>query len=216
MQLPANAFKARAPRRPPADWPVARTRRCLRERAHRLHRVRLAGDRCRARAERPAQRARATAGAGAVSGAGGGAHAVRRCDAASSSISTSAHRPCWSHGGVGRAGGAASLRRRATRPPASAASAARWHVLRAGTRSATTCSSCAQEICVLVQVESALGLENLPAIAATEGVDGVFFGPADLAASLGLLGKHRRPRECRRRSCGASARCAPPERPPAS
>ena len=49
--------------------------------------------------------------------------------------------------------------------------------------------SCAQEICVLVQVESAAGLDNLPAIAATEGVDGVFFGPADLAASLGLLGK---------------------------
>jgi 4-hydroxy-2-oxoheptanedioate aldolase len=48
---------------------------------------------------------------------------------------------------------------------------------------------CAQEICVLVQVESVAGLDNLPAIAATEGVDGVFFGPADLAASLGLLGK---------------------------
>jgi 4-hydroxy-2-oxoheptanedioate aldolase len=48
---------------------------------------------------------------------------------------------------------------------------------------------CAEEICVLVQVESAAGLDNLPAIAATEGVDGVFFGPADLAASLGLLGK---------------------------
>ena len=31
--------------------------------------------------------------------------------------------------------------------------------------------------------------QNLPAIAAVEGVDGVFFGPADLAASMGLLGK---------------------------
>jgi 4-hydroxy-2-oxoheptanedioate aldolase len=46
-----------------------------------------------------------------------------------------------------------------------------------------------QEICVLVQVESAVGLDNLAAIAATAGVDGVFFGPADLAASLGLLGQ---------------------------
>jgi 4-hydroxy-2-oxoheptanedioate aldolase len=45
------------------------------------------------------------------------------------------------------------------------------------------------EMCVLVQVESVKGLENLPAIAAVEGVDGVFFGPADLAASMGLLGK---------------------------
>jgi 4-hydroxy-2-oxoheptanedioate aldolase len=48
---------------------------------------------------------------------------------------------------------------------------------------------CADEICVLVQVESAAGLDSLAAIAATAGVDGVFFGPADLAASLGLLGK---------------------------
>ena len=49
--------------------------------------------------------------------------------------------------------------------------------------------ACGQEICLLVQVESVTGLENLPAIAATEGIDGVFFGPADLAASMGLLGK---------------------------
>jgi len=54
--------------------------------------------------------------------------------------------------------------------------------------------SCEQEICVLVQVESAAGLDNLSAIAATAGVDGVFFGPADLAASMGLLGKTGDPR----------------------
>jgi 4-hydroxy-2-oxoheptanedioate aldolase len=45
------------------------------------------------------------------------------------------------------------------------------------------------ELCVLVQVETVKGLENLPGIASTEGVDGVFFGPADLSASMGLLGK---------------------------
>lgn len=45
------------------------------------------------------------------------------------------------------------------------------------------------EICLLVQVESARGLENLDAIAAVDGVDGVFFGPADLSASLGLRGQ---------------------------
>ncbi len=44
-------------------------------------------------------------------------------------------------------------------------------------------------MCVLVQVESVKGLGNLEAIAAVEGVDGVFFGPADLAASMGLIGK---------------------------
>src|SRR5580698_5776335 len=45
------------------------------------------------------------------------------------------------------------------------------------------------EMCVLVQVESVGALAHLEAIAAVEGVDGVFFGPADLAASMGLLGK---------------------------
>jgi 4-hydroxy-2-oxoheptanedioate aldolase len=45
------------------------------------------------------------------------------------------------------------------------------------------------EMCVVVQIESTNALGNLEAIAAVEGVDGVFFGPADLAASMGLLGK---------------------------
>jgi len=45
------------------------------------------------------------------------------------------------------------------------------------------------EMCVLVQVESVKGLRNLDAIAKVDGVDGVFFGPADLAASMGLLGR---------------------------
>jgi 4-hydroxy-2-oxoheptanedioate aldolase len=48
---------------------------------------------------------------------------------------------------------------------------------------------CATELGVLVQVESMSGLKELPGIAATAGVDGVFFGPADLAASMGLLGR---------------------------
>jgi 4-hydroxy-2-oxoheptanedioate aldolase len=50
-------------------------------------------------------------------------------------------------------------------------------------------NTCEPEICVLVQVESVRGIENLGAIAATPGVDGVFFGPSDLAASMGLLGR---------------------------
>jgi 4-hydroxy-2-oxoheptanedioate aldolase len=45
------------------------------------------------------------------------------------------------------------------------------------------------EVCLLVQVESRSGVANLDAIAATEGVDGVFIGPADLAADMGFLGK---------------------------
>src|SRR5258708_1911097 len=46
-----------------------------------------------------------------------------------------------------------------------------------------------EQMCVLVQVESVAALENLEAIAAVPGVDGVFFGPADLSASMGLIGK---------------------------
>lgn len=46
-----------------------------------------------------------------------------------------------------------------------------------------------EEICVLVQVENQAGLDNLDAIAAVDGIDGVFIGPADLHASLGYTGE---------------------------
>ena len=45
------------------------------------------------------------------------------------------------------------------------------------------------EMCLLVQAETPLAMQNLQAIAATEGVDGVFFGPADLSASMGYRGQ---------------------------
>ena len=48
-------------------------------------------------------------------------------------------------------------------------------------------------ICLLVQIESAKGIDNLDRIARVEGVDGVFLGPADLAASLGHLGDPMHP-----------------------
>jgi 4-hydroxy-2-oxoheptanedioate aldolase len=44
------------------------------------------------------------------------------------------------------------------------------------------------EMCMLVQIETREGLDNLEAIAKTDGIDGVFIGPADLAAGLGHLG----------------------------
>jgi 4-hydroxy-2-oxoheptanedioate aldolase len=47
---------------------------------------------------------------------------------------------------------------------------------------------CENEMCVLVQVETRLGLDNLEKIAAVEGIDGVFIGPGDLAAALGHVG----------------------------
>ena len=50
-----------------------------------------------------------------------------------------------------------------------------------------------EEICVIVQIETQAGLDNLEAIAGVEGVDGVFIGPADLAASLGYPGDTKNP-----------------------
>ena len=50
-----------------------------------------------------------------------------------------------------------------------------------------------QEVCLLVQVESREALQNLDAIAATPGVDGVFIGPADLSASMGHVGNAAHP-----------------------
>jgi 4-hydroxy-2-oxoheptanedioate aldolase len=49
------------------------------------------------------------------------------------------------------------------------------------------------EICVLVQVETRSALDQLEAIAKVDGVDGVFIGPSDLAASLGHLGNPQAP-----------------------
>ena len=46
-----------------------------------------------------------------------------------------------------------------------------------------------EQVCVLLQVESKAGLDALDDILAQEGVDGVFVGPADLAADLGYLGE---------------------------
>jgi 4-hydroxy-2-oxoheptanedioate aldolase len=51
-----------------------------------------------------------------------------------------------------------------------------------------------EEICVLVQVETQPALENIEAICAIDGVDGVFIGPADLHASMGYAGETANPK----------------------
>src|SRR6185503_20293551 len=59
------------------------------------------------------------------------------------------------------------------------------------------------EICVLVQLETRPAVEALEEIASVEGVDAVFIGPSDLAASLGYLGNNAHPevRETIERAC---------------
>jgi 4-hydroxy-2-oxoheptanedioate aldolase len=65
----------------------------------------------------------------------------------------------------------------------SLARAARWNMV------PNYLETAGDQICLLVQVESRRGLDNLDSIAAVPGVDGVFIGPSDLAAALGHLGK---------------------------
>ncbi|MFP3449459.1 aldolase/citrate lyase family protein, partial [Pseudomonas sp. SIMBA_067] len=50
-----------------------------------------------------------------------------------------------------------------------------------------------EQMCLLVQIENREGLANLDAIAAVDGVDGVFIGPADLSASMGHRGNPGHP-----------------------
>ena len=50
-----------------------------------------------------------------------------------------------------------------------------------------------EELCLLVQIETREALGRLEAIAAVDGVDGVFIGPNDLAASLGHVGEMGHP-----------------------
>ena len=49
------------------------------------------------------------------------------------------------------------------------------------------------QMCLLLQVETKKGYENLEEILAVDDVDGIFFGAADLAASYGLLGQPNHP-----------------------
>lgn len=67
------------------------------------------------------------------------------------------------------------------------ARASRWGRYTAYAREAN------DRVCLLVQAESREALANLDAIAAVDGVDGVFIGPADLSASFGHLGNSGHP-----------------------
>lgn len=51
----------------------------------------------------------------------------------------------------------------------------------------------AERITLIVQIESRAALDSIDAIAATDGVDALFIGPGDLAASLGHLGNPTHP-----------------------
>lgn len=50
-----------------------------------------------------------------------------------------------------------------------------------------------RELCLILQIETPLGLKNIEEIAAVDGVTGLFIGPGDLSATLGHLGNPKHP-----------------------
>ncbi len=46
-----------------------------------------------------------------------------------------------------------------------------------------------EETTIIIQLETVSAIEHAEEIAAVNGVDGIFFGPADISADMGLLGK---------------------------
>jgi 4-hydroxy-2-oxoheptanedioate aldolase len=69
----------------------------------------------------------------------------------------------------------------------SLARAARWNAVSGYAGKAN------DEMCIVVQAETVTAIENLEAIAATPGIDGVFIGPSDLSASMGHVGNAGHP-----------------------
>jgi 4-hydroxy-2-oxoheptanedioate aldolase len=63
----------------------------------------------------------------------------------------------------------------------------------AGGRSIGRLSGDVEDPLVIVMVEMASALDDLDAVLAVEGLDGVYVGPGDLSLSLGLTGEDRRP-----------------------
>lgn len=54
-------------------------------------------------------------------------------------------------------------------------------------------NNAADEICLIVQAETMTAIENIESIAAIDGVDAIFIGPADLSADMGYLGRMEAP-----------------------
>lgn len=50
-----------------------------------------------------------------------------------------------------------------------------------------------EDICLLIQIESVTGLENLDAILNVDGIDGIFIGAVDLSATMGHQGDPNHP-----------------------
>lgn len=95
---------------------------------------------------------------------------------------------------VGSAAQAAAIARAVRYPPkgirgvgSALARSARWN------RVEDYLGNADSHVSLVVQIETIDGVEAASEIAATDGVDGVFLGPSDLAASMGLIGQQTHP-----------------------
>lgn len=73
-------------------------------------------------------------------------------------------------------------------PPAGIRGVATSRANRYGRDLAETIDTADEQLATIVQIESARGVENAEAIAAVDGIDSLFVGPADLSRSLGVFG----------------------------
>ncbi len=69
-------------------------------------------------------------------------------------------------------------------------------------------NSADEQVALVCQVETVLGVESAAAIAAVDGVDAVFVGPSDLAASMGHIGQPQHPDVQRAVNDAITAVCA--------
>ena len=162
MELPTNTFKRGAAPGQAANRLVGGTGRCLRRRTVRQRRLRLAGDRCRARAERSAQRAaRNCRRSRRIRCIPSCARSHGSVELIKQYLDIGAQTLHDSHGGIGRAGARAWWPRRATRPAACAASAARLARASRWNQIDDYLQRSDEQMCVLVQVESVTGLTHL-------------------------------------------------------
>ena len=70
----------------------------------------------------------------------------------------------------------------------------------------------AEHVSLISQIETSAAVESAEEIAAVEGVDAVFIGPSDLAASMGLIGQQSHPEVLAavRRAIGGARRAGAP------
>jgi 4-hydroxy-2-oxoheptanedioate aldolase len=55
-------------------------------------------------------------------------------------------------------------------------------------------ATCADNLLIACQIESAKAVENIDEIIAVEGIDVLFIGPFDLSATVGQLGNLKHPK----------------------